>query len=310
MEIRGTSTQDMSSNNKRDKSKIYFFLIAISALLLTNVYFFVKFKSSGEKLYTVTLQKEELQREVDRAEAELDNLKSSYSEDFPVLFIEDELAVRETIKDLRFQLDDVNINDQQIQTAKSAIQRLKNRVMEIKDETVELRLQNEILRKENEKLNSKVEEKSYEVQALQSDNLDLNKKVSTASSIKVSSIMMNGVEKNRKGIYEIETRAKRIDKLQIKFTIADNVLAKEGPKDIYIRVIDPLGNLIANSTNLFHIQGGNKLQYTFKENIDFTNRGEEYEFLWSGDEKFKKGAYTVLLYADGSIMGRSSIVLK
>ena len=203
MEIRGTSTQDMSSNNKRDKSKIYFFLIAISALLLTNVYFFVKFKSSGEKLYTVTLQKEELQREVDRAEAELDNLKSSYSEDFPVLFIEDELAVRETIKDLRFQLDDVNINDQQIQTAKSVIQRLKNRVMEIKDETVELRLQNEILRKENEKLNSKVEEKSYEVQALQSDNLDLNKKVSTASSIKVSSIMMNGVEKNIKDMIYI-----------------------------------------------------------------------------------------------------------
>lgn len=310
MEIRSTSTQEINSENKRDKSKIYFFVIAIATLLLTNVYFYVKFRSSGEKLYTVALQKEELQREIDRAEAELDNLKGVNSEDFPAILVKDEVAVRKTISDLRLQLDDVNITDKQLIEAKNIIQRLKNRVIIIKEETTELRMQNEMLRRENEDLNHKVEEKSSEVKELQSNNKDLNKKVSSASSIKVSNILMNGVQQNRKGVYEIETRAKRLDKLQIKFTIADNVLAMEGLKDVYIRVIDPQGNLIANSANIFHVQGGNKLQYTFKEQINFTNRGEEYEFLWNGDDKFKKGAYTVLLYADGAIMGRSSIVLK
>ena len=47
-----------------------------------------------------------------------------------------------------------------------------------------------------------------------------------------------------------------------------------------------------------------------EQNINFTNNGEEYQLLWSDNHKFKKGAYTVLLYADNAIMGRSSVVLK
>lgn len=310
MESKSTSASEANGNNQRDKSKIYFFIIAVAALLLTNVYFYVKSKSSGEKLYTVALQKEELQREIDRAEAELDNIANEDLSGFPVSFVNEEKAARKTISDLRLRLDDVNINEQQIVEAKSVIERLKNRVSVLKEETSEIQLQNELLKKENELLSNQVTEKTSQVKVLEESNSDLNKKVLTASSIKVSNISVNGVDQDRKDNYEIESKAKRVDKLQIKFTIADNILAKEGPKDVFVRVIDPQGNLIANNANIFNIQGGNKLQYTFKEQIKFTNKGEEYEFLWSDSDKFKKGAYTVLLYADSAIMGRSSVVLK
>jgi len=310
MEVKGTSTPQDNNSKHKDKAKFYFFIIAVVALLLTNVYFYIKFKSSGEKLYTVALQKEELQREIDRAEAELDNIKNASLEEFPVQLINDERSIRETISSLRLQLDDVNISDKQIQDVKDLIQRLKTKVTDIKEESNELRLQNELLKKENESLSNQVEVKSSEVQELKEDNIDLNRKVTTASSIKVSSISVSGVEQNKKGDYEVESRAKKVDKLQIKFSIADNILAKEGNKEIYVRIIDPQGTLIADNANLFYVQGGNKLQYTFKETINFTNNGEEYEFLWNDEGKFKKGAYTVLLYADQAIMGRSSIVLK
>jgi len=309
MDVRSSSTHEVDEN-KIDRSKIYFFLIAIAALLFTNVYFLVKFKSSGEKLYTVALQREELQREVDRAEAELDNVKNTNLEGIPEDLLKEEQSARAVISDLRVQLDDVNFTEKQIQDVKKVIQHLKERVTVIKDDTNELRLQNELLRAENETLSNAVEEKSSALKDLHEHTEDLNRKVSVASSVKVSNIFMNGVKENRKGLYEIDSRAKRIDKLQIKFTIADNELAKEGMKDVYVRVIDPEGNLIANSSNIFYVKSNSKLQYTFKEHISFTNNGEEYEFLWSDDNKFKKGAYTVLLYADGAIMGRSSIILK
>lgn len=296
--------------NMKNRSKVYFFVIAVAALLLTNVYFFVRYKSSGEKLYTITLQREELQREIDRAEAELDNIRNSNLDDFTPELASYETSARETIRDLRYELDDVNISVQKLEEAKSVIKKLKQNVSLIKNESDELKLQNEILRKENELLNAKVAEKSTELDRLEANNHELSRKVSSASSIKVSNIAVNGVNFNRKGEPENDTKAKRIDKLQIKFTIADNSLAKTGVKDIYVRVIDPLGNLIAESTNEFDTQDGSKLQYTFKEKLVFTNNGEEYEFLWSGNDKFEKGAYTILLYADGSIMGRSSIVLK
>ena len=310
MEVKSDETKSVSENKKNDKSKIYFFIIAISALVLTNVYFYVKFKYSGEKLYTVTLQKEELQREIDRVEAELDNIKLSGTEFLSPDFLKKEEESRRIIGELRAQLDDINISEKKLQNAKDIIQQLKRQVIVIKDESNDLRLQNELLKQENETLTSKVDQKDSELKMLKESNLDLDQKVMMASSVKVSNIILNGVEKSRKNVYEIEVKAKKVERLQIKFTIADNPLAMVGPKEIFVRVIDPQGTLIANSSNFFNVHDGNKLQYTFKEDINFTNKGEEYEFLWSGEENFKKGAYTVLLYADGAIMGRSSVVLK
>ncbi|MGO1521213.1 MAG: hypothetical protein ACTHWQ_06720, partial [Sphingobacterium sp.] len=125
-----------------------------------------------------------------------------------------------------------------------------------------------------------------------------------------SNIHIVGIEEKRDGSLENETRAKRIDQLQINFTIADNPVAEIGSKDIFVRVINPKGNLIADSEDLFYVHG-EKLQYTFKQEIQFTNNGQEYQTAWSdAGHRFQKGAYTVLLYADNSIMGRSSIVLK
>lgn len=311
MSVRSTSPYEMDEDEdkNKDKTKLYFFIVAVVALLFTNVYFYVKFKSSGEKLYTIALQKEELQREIDRAEAELDNIFSFSSYNMPAELVSDQESIRTNISELRLQLDDVNISDRQIEEVKGLIQKLKSRVTAIKLESDELRIQNEVLKRENEALANQVERKSDELKSLKDDNIDLKSKVSSAASIKVSNISVNGVEIKRSGDYEFQSKAKRVDKLQIKFSIADNVLAKEGNRDVYVRIVDPQGNLIASSSNIFYVHGGNKLQYTFKETIDFTNKGEEYEFLWS-DGKFKKGAYTVLLYADEAIMGRSSIVLK
>lgn len=293
----------------KNKSKIYFFVIAIVALLFTNIYFYVKYKSSGEKLYTVALQKENLQIEIDRIEAELDNINNQGGEDIPIDILKAEQSVRAAIAGLRSDLENANISDSQIQMVSEQVQKLKSSVSTLKSESNELKIQNQILKRQNDELSSSVEQKSEQVRVLKSDNDNLNRKVNVASSVKVSSITVNGVEKNRKGVFEIESRAKRVDHLQVNFTIADNPLAKEGAKLVYVRVIDPQGNLIAKSSDVFY-SNGNKLQFTFKESIQFSNNGQKYEFVWADSERFKKGAYKVLLYADNAIMGRSSVVLK
>ena len=293
-------------------SKIYFFIIAIAALLLTNVYFYVKYKSSGEKLYTVALQKEKLQREIDRIEAELDNIQNI--REFAAVdseeIIESEQRTRVMIADLRANLEENDLSETQLIALEQEIFKLKGNVTAMKSNIEELKLQNEILRQQNQQLANSVSNKASQVQSLEASNKDLQQKVGVASSIKVSNIQINGIEIKRRGNKEIETRAKRTDELQIQFTIADNPLAPVGQRDVFVRIVDPNGNLIADRNNTFSVNN-DELQYTFRESINFTNHGEEYEILWNNDGKgFKKGAYTVLLYADNAIMGRSSIVLK
>ncbi|GGE26071.1 hypothetical protein [Sphingobacterium cellulitidis] len=294
---------------KRDNSKIYFFVIAIAALLATNIYFYVKYKSSGEKLYTVTLQKENLQIEIDRIEAELDNIKSEGISSTAAL-VSAEQSARQKIEELRKGLENNEISGPQIETAKLEVSQLKYQVSKMKDDVTALKIKNQLLAETNSQLDKQVKESEIKTNHLISERNELTDKIAKASSIKVSNVHINGIEEKRNGSLENENKAKRIDRLQIDFTIADNPLASMGKKEIYVRIINPKGNLIANSEDLFLVHG-EKLQYTFKESIEFNNNGQEYQFMWSDpNHKFQKGAYTILLYADDAIMGRSSVVLK
>ncbi|MGM1428691.1 hypothetical protein ACS126_05500 [Sphingobacterium lactis] len=294
---------------KRDNSKIYFFILAIAALLATNIYFYVKYKSSGEKLYTVTLQKENLQIEIDRIEAELDNIKAEGISSTAAL-VAAEQSARQKIEELRRNLENKGLTDGQMESARQEVLALKGKVSTMKDDVTALRIKNQMLAEANSQLAQQVKDSEGKVNAVQAEKQVLTDKIVKASSIKVSNIHLIGVEEKKNGSLENETKAKRIDKLQIDFTVADNPLAEMGKKDIFVRIINPKGNLIANSEDLFYVHG-EKLQYTFKEEINFTNNGQEYQMMWAdNDHKFQKGAYTVLLYADNSIMGRASLVLK
>lgn len=299
-----------AANGNRDKSKIYFFIIAIMALLATNVYFYVKYKSSGERLYTLTLQKEKLQIEIDRIEAELDNIDRMNIQEIPSSISEQQDRARQVIAELRKALEDSEVTDRNLIEANAQLELLKSNVSKLMSEINDLRLQNEMLKKENTELQHTVRQAHSKVEKLEQDNISLNEKVVVASSLKVSSITVDGVEKKRNGNLQVQPKAKKADFLQIKFTIADNPLAKKGKKVIFGRVIDPQGNLVASSSDEFYIQG-DKMNYSFKESINFTNNGEEYQFLWQDPNgKLKKGAYTVLLYVDDAIMGRASALLK
>ncbi|MFZ4260989.1 hypothetical protein ACFRAE_03045 [Sphingobacterium sp. HJSM2_6] len=269
----------------------------------------MKFKSSGEKLYTVTLQKENLQTEIDRIEAELDNLKVQSMLPDPAMQAAEQVA-RLKIEELRKGLESGEVTDAQIESAKMDVANLKNQVSKIKDEITSLRIKNELLNQNNADLKDQNAVIKNRAEGVDADRRNLNDKISKASNLKISNIHIVGIEQKRSGETEIETKAKKIDFLQINFSIADNPLASIGNKEIFVRIINPKGNLVANSEDIFLVHG-EKLQYTFKEKINFSNNGQEYQMNWSDSKNsIEKGAYTILLYADNAIMGRSSIVFK
>lgn len=300
--------EEPQNQQKKDNSKIYFFVIAIVALLATNVYFYIKYKSSGEKLYTLAIQKQDLQIEIDRIEAELDNLSALKGNTVDGDLEESEQKARQIIETLRTKLDGQGISNEDLYDAKREVARLKGDVSTLKSTLGELKAKNEDLLKKNANLSEQVDITDKKVSSLSEENSTLKHKVTTASALKVSNIQVNGVSISKKGKIEAETKVRRVDKLQVLFSVADNILAQKGSKEIFVRVIDPEGNLYGDANNIFYVHG-EKLQYTFKEAIQFSNNGEEYQFLWESD-KFKKGAYTVLLYSDNAIMGRASVVLK
>lgn len=293
---------------RKDSTKIYFFVVAIVALLATNVYFYIKYKNTGDRVFELTSERVSMQAEVDRIEAALDRLNDERIELSTALKAARDSA-HTTITELRAQLAQQHLTREQLTNARQEISQLKQQVSKYLTDVENLRDQNAQLISEREALKQEVSTSSGRVAVLEEENTDLTGKLKLASALKVSNMSISGVRERSNDRESVETRARRVDKLRIDFTIADNQLAEQGLHDIYIRVIDANGNLRTTDNGLFEVEG-NQIQYTYKTAIDFVNDGASYTIEWKDTRDFQKGTYTILLYADSAVMGQSSVVLK
>ena len=76
-----------------------------------------------------------------------------------------------------------------------------------------------------------------------------------------------------------------------------------------MRVFDPSGNLVAKEENVFEIEG-QQMQYSGSIEFIYNNDNSAYKILFENPNGFIKGKYSIILYADGYIMGKSEIILK
>lgn len=301
--------ESVPEESRKDSTKIYFFVVAIAALLATNVYFYVKYKNKDDKIYELTEEKVSMQAEIDRIEAELDrltdgNVKLSASQ----MTAQD--SVRSTIATLRAELAHRNLTREQLGRAQQEINQLKQQVSAYIQEVGLLRDQNNQLIAERDGLKQEVSSSSDRLVELEAQHTDLVDKVRAASAIKVSRISINGIRQRSNERESVETRARRVDRFRIDFTIVDNPLAELGKHDIYMRVIDPNGNLRTTTDDGLFEADGRQMQYTYKTTINFENDGAVYTMEWADKRGFQKGTYTILLYAGNAVMGESSVVLK
>src|SRR4051812_21569487 len=68
--------QEQDTVNKGDRNKIYLLIFFIVALLGTNAYLYFKDKQQSSRFVTVSTEKERLNLEVEKIEAELDKVNS------------------------------------------------------------------------------------------------------------------------------------------------------------------------------------------------------------------------------------------
>src|SRR5690606_15049333 len=139
--MRETGSESRSEDLRKDSTKIYFFVVAIVALLATNVYFYVKYKSTGDQVYVLTGEKVTMQAEIDRIEAELDRLSEENVEINAALKASQD-SVRSVIASLRQQLEQNDLTREQLTLAREEITQLKAQVSQYRAEIEQLKNQN------------------------------------------------------------------------------------------------------------------------------------------------------------------------
>jgi DNA repair exonuclease SbcCD ATPase subunit len=294
---------------RKDSNKIYFLVAVILALLGTNAYLFFKDKKANDRIVTISDEKTRMQTEIDKIEAELDiatsnNLKLSDQ------MLKEQTIAREKIDELRSALKQGQLTQGQLAKAQEEIKQLKYFVSKYATEIDELKKQNQDLTSERNDLLSTVDSVRTKANELEKQNKELNTKVQAAAAIKSANVSIAAFNIRNSGKESMVTRANTTDKLRVNFSLVNNSLAQKGLHTIFLRVIDPSGNLvIANNGGLF-VSDDEELQYSYKTAIEFANDGRNYTIDWTDGRSYQKGLYTIILYADGYIMGKGSVTLR
>jgi myosin heavy subunit len=295
---------------KKNSNVIYFLIVVVLALLGTDVYLYLQKNNSDKKIVYQHDEQTRLQTELDSLESQVEQVTAGKTKMTAALTAKND-SLKSTIKILRAKLAKGKLTTQELAKVQEDVKQLRYFVTKYTADIDELKKQNTNLTNERDTLKTNLATVAKKVDTLSKQNEDLGAKVKVAQAIKLAASDVVAYKIRGSGKEVDVTRASPAKKLKINFTVASNTLATKALHDIYVRVIDPTGNLITAPDSGTFSADGQDLQYTYKTSIDFKDDGTQYTIDWVNPTlPFQKGTYTILLYADGSTMGKTGITLK
>jgi hypothetical protein len=283
-------------------------LVAVIAVLLWMLLY------SREETKAVVIQKEELRidltGELDSLMFEHDFVKKEYGE------LTDQARQKDSI---------IMANAEEIKSliAKSAdYSRIKKKLNYLRqihqsyvDQLDSLYTVNKHLTEELTIANEKISQKDQQTVRLNQEKEHLSKIVETGSMLKAYNV--KGLTYSLKGKTEREAetlKARRVDRVKIKFTISENPLAKAGPRTVYVRIARPDGLIISKGKGDEYSFDANgvTLQYSLKEAFNYEGKSIDMELNWDKqtDTPAMEGAYHVAIYLDGNMIGQNRFILE
>ena len=127
-----------------------------------------------------------------------------------------------------------------------------------------------------------------------------------AENIRVTALNDRGRERNS------PFRAKQIEQLKIEFNLAENNVAPIEGKKIMTRIIDENGQVIfdvARGSGTFIFNGKEEF-YTAAQEILFDNTRQRLTYLYDKGSEYASGEYTLEIYTDDYLIGKSTFEVR
>lgn len=272
-------------------------ILAVALIFLIYLYFDKKNKMI-EMETVLTQEKDSLANELRHMVVAYDTLKTN----------NDTLnAGLERQKNKIVQLLSVNAsNVQLIKKYRSEITTMRQIMKSYIVQIDSLNTRNKILVSENTEIRQQITQVRNTNTELSKVKEELSTKVEVASIVQAKDIVAVSLNKKRKET----TKINLMDKLRICFTLRENPLANPGQKDVYMRVIRPDSLVVTSSPdNLFEYKE-NKIIYSATRQVDYMNQDIEVCIFLDNKGDYIIGNYSVELYLDDNIIGRTNFMLS
>jgi hypothetical protein len=273
-------------------------IILALGLLVLVIMFFSQRNRMNEMETVLTQEKDSLANELKLMVKGYDTLKTNNDTLNANLFREKEKIVK---------LLSINAsNSQLIKKYKAEISTMREIMKSYIVQIDSLNTRNKILSAQNKEIQQQYTQVKNTNTELSKVKEELNSKVEIASVIQAKDIVAVSLNKKRKET----TRINLLDKLRICFTLRENALAKAGEKEVYMRVLRPDSLVITTSAdNLFKYKGKD-IVFSASRLVDYMNQDIDVCIFLDNTGDFIVGNYSVELYLENNIIGRTNFMLS
>ena len=142
-------------------------------------------------------------------------------------------------------------------------------------------------------------------------NEALQKQVAIGAVLQINNVLSSGIRIRSSGAQSETTRASKTNMIKTCFSIIENKLAQAGDKEIYIRILDSERTLLNAPTPLTIInQQKEELKMSSKRTINYQNQDTDLCIFYEIENSIPAGNYSVEVYAEGFLIGETSIALR
>ncbi|HAA10429.1 MAG TPA: chromosome segregation protein SMC [Cytophagales bacterium] len=280
--------------------------------------------ANGVKLYIDEQNRKEQQEFTESLETELQEKANELER----LQVDLELKIQE-IKKLDGDVSDLEILKNQLQIeinqarrdermTKEQMEALTERVkgyealLKVKDQEIaELKATNDILLSENSDLKATTDRLQDTISAITQTTEAMQAKIDVAARLRAENVRVIAVNKRGKERTE-GIKNRHLETLKVTFNIAENSVAPKEAVDIFVRIIEPGGNVlfdVATTSGEFTVEGRGLL-YTAKRTVLFDNTRQRLNFEYLKGGEYVKGEHTIELYCDDYFIGQSKFTVE
>lgn len=299
---------NLEKKEMKEINKLTLLIVAVIVLVLViaggGFYIYHQKQQMSDLVETFDLEKESLEDEFNELSLQYEGYKFSVGNDSLVALLSSEQAkVQRLLEELRTVKA---TNAKEISRLKKELETLRKVMRNYVVQIDSLNRANEQLKVENKKVVENYNRVSTQAETLKKEKEKLTERVTLASRLDATNISITPV--NSRG--RLAKRIKRMQQFVVNFTIAKNITAPVGEKDIYVRIMKPDDDILVKSrTDLFTFEG-KEINYSMKKMIEYEGEEIPVTLYWDIEEFLLPGTYRVDIFADGNLIGQKNFDLK
>jgi FtsZ-binding cell division protein ZapB len=296
---------DIQNNFKAKERRNNIIVIVLSVILVVlAVLYFMKNREHKEIVTELRMEKDSIQFELSDLVVRYDSLVSENDTINEKLFLA-QSKVRNLLVEIeqtkKVSLEQINSYQKQVTTLRGI---MRDFVVQIDS----LNRRNQELMAENLEVKQQFKQIETEKNQLSQEKQQLERNLQRAAVLQVRELMAEGLNQRSK-----DTRfANRTERIRIYFVIAENISARRGSKNIYVRIMRPDQLLMTKSENNTFQFEDLKIQFSTMREVVYEGHDLPVAIFWdnTGEPELMAGKYTIDLFADGNNIGTTTLELR